>query len=135
MFSENKELKRMRIRFRIGPFTFGSGGTRLSSWRRGTGFSIPLFKSNVPSYGKIKFGFFSFLFNSNSKKIRAEEDASNYQNAIKKVHSQAYEPWSKEADAKLTALFRQGKTVKELSEIFGRTKGAIRSRIKRLMLD
>lgn len=125
----------MRIRFRIGPFTFGSGGTRLSSWRRGTGFSIPLFKRNAPSYGKIKFGIFSFLFKRNSKKIRAKEDASNYQHAIKKVHKQAYEPWSTEADEKLRTLFQQGKTVKELSEIFGRTRGAIRSRLKRLMLD
>ncbi len=125
----------MRIRFRIGPFTFGSGGTRLSIWRRGSGFSMPLFKRNSSSYGKIKFGIFSFLFNSNSRKTKTEGDALNYQNAIKKNHNHAYEPWSKEADKKLTLLFRQGKSVKELSEIFGRTRGAIRSRIKRLMLD
>jgi hypothetical protein len=125
----------MRIRFRLGPFTFGSGGTRLSPWRRGTGFSIPLFRRNATSYGKIKFGIFSFLFNNKSERLKAEKDISNYQQVIKNVHNQAYEPWSKEADEKLTVLFSQGKTVNELSEIFGRTKGAIRSRIKRLMLD
>lgn len=125
----------MRIRFRIGPFTFGSGGTRLSSWRRRTGFSIPLFNRNATSYSKIKFGIFSFFFNDKFKIRSAEKDVSNYQHVIKEVQQKTYEPWSKEADEKLRLLFRQGKTVKELSEIFGRTKGAIRSRIRRLMLD
>ena len=124
----------MNIRFRIGPFTFGKGGIRLSPWRRGTGFSIPLFNSKAPSYGKIKFGVFSFYFN-NKEKPRIKKEGANYQNVIKNTHKKAYEPWSKEADEKLATLFRQGKTIRELSEIFGRTRGAIRSRIDKLLLE
>lgn len=28
----------MKVRFRLGPFTFGKSGTRLSLWSGGTGF-------------------------------------------------------------------------------------------------
>ena len=53
---------------------------------------------------------------------------------IRKTHKKAYEPWTEEADEKLELLFCEGKAVKELSEIFGRNEGAIRSRIKKLEL-
>ena len=53
---------------------------------------------------------------------------------IRKTHKKAYEPWTEEADEKLELLFCEGKTVKELGEIFGRNEGAIRSRIKKLEL-
>jgi len=53
----------MRIRFRIGPFTFGKTGARLSPWSGGTGFSVPLSnRKKNKSYGKIKMGPFSFHF-------------------------------------------------------------------------
>lgn len=108
---------------------------RLSLWRRGTGFSTPVFNSKAPSYGKIKLGIFSFYFNNKKKKTRIKKGGANYQEVIKTTHKQAYEPWSKESDEKLATLFRQGKTIRELSEIFGRTRGAIRSRIDKLMLE
>ncbi|MDR6845539.1 hypothetical protein [Flavobacterium granuli] len=122
------------MRFRIGPFTFGDGGTRLSLWSGGTGFSVPIFNRNATSFGKIKLGIFSFLFNSKSKSRSLKKSDYSKINIIKKTHTQAYEPWSSEADEKLILLFRQGKTVKDLSEIFGRTNGAIRSRINKLLL-
>jgi len=53
---------------------------------------------------------------------------------IRKTHKKAYEPWTNDADEKLELLYREGKAVKELSEIFGRNEGAIRSRIKKLEL-
>lgn len=53
---------------------------------------------------------------------------------IRKIHNQAYEPWTKDADEKLELLFCEGKTVKELSALFGRNEGAIQSRIKKLEL-
>lgn len=46
----------------------------------------------------------------------------------------AYLPWSSEDDEQLEILYYCGKNVKELSEIFGRNEGAIRSRIKKLEL-
>lgn len=46
----------------------------------------------------------------------------------------AYERWTMEDDEKLELLFCEGKTVKELSAIFGRNEGSINSRIKKLEL-
>lgn len=53
---------------------------------------------------------------------------------IRKTHQQAYLPWTKEDDNKLELLFSEGKKVKELVQVFGRNKGAINSRIKKLQL-
>ena len=47
----------------------------------------------------------------------------------------AYMPWTQEDDDKLEQLFCEGKTMKELSEIFQRKQGAIRSRVKKLELE
>ena len=124
----------MKTRIRIGPFTFGTSGIRLSSWKRGTGFSIPLFSKKSISFGKIRFGIFSFYFNNRKKKKHVLKKSSiKNSEKIKKIHKQAYEPWTNETDKKLMMLFRQGKNVNELSKIFGRTNGAIRSRINKLM--
>lgn len=50
-------------------------------------------------------------------------------------HPNAYMPWTQEDDNKLEQLFCEGKTTKELSEIFLRKQGAIRSRVKKLELE
>jgi hypothetical protein len=65
----------MRFRFRIGPFTFGKGGTRLSLWKGGTGISIPLSKKKGHSFGKISLGPVSAYFGGSSRK--ATEKKSN----------------------------------------------------------
>lgn len=124
----------MRTRFRLGPFTFGKSGVRLSLWRGGTGFSIPLFNRRAKSFGKARVGIFSFYFNEKPKNYNSKKSEIPNLQQIKKTYTQAYEPWSAEADEKLVSLFRKGKTVKELSETFGRTKGAIRARINKLLL-
>ena len=49
-------------------------------------------------------------------------------------HPNVYMPWTQEDDDKLEQLFREGKTTKELSEIFRCKQGAIRSRVKKLEL-
>jgi len=46
----------MRFRFRLGPFTFGRGGIRLSVWSGGTGVSIPLSKKKRRAFGKVSVG-------------------------------------------------------------------------------
>jgi hypothetical protein len=122
----------VRTRIRIGPFTFGSSGTRLSIWRKGSGFSIPLFNKKASSFGKIKLGFLLFFFGGNRKKESNKNIKRKYQ-VKKNLPSKAYEPWSEEADKRLIDLYNQGKTVKELSEIFGRTSGAISSRLRKLL--
>lgn len=58
-----------------------------------------------------------------------------YSKAEKQVnHKNAYEKWTVESDEKLERLFCERKTIAELSKIFGRNDGAIRSRIKKLEL-
>lgn len=42
----------------------------------------------------------------------------------------AYTPWSRNADWRLTVEYRDGGTVYELAELFGRSPGAIRSRLQ-----
>ncbi|WP_321298554.1 hypothetical protein [Marinifilum fragile] len=124
----------MRTRIRIGPFTIGRSGIRISPWSRSSGFSVPLFNRNARSFGKIKLGVFSFYFSNKPKKQRSKQSIPNNIKEIRKSHKKAYEPWTNEADEKLVYLFHQGKTINELSGIFGRTKGAIRSRINKLLL-
>lgn len=46
----------------------------------------------------------------------------------------AYEKWTTESDDKLESLFCEGKTITELSKIFERNSGAIKSRIRKLEL-
>lgn len=123
----------MSIRFRIGPFTFGSSGTRLSIWRRGSGFSMPLSGQSSDSFGKVKFGIFNFFFNSRNKRRNLKASDSDKMLLLKDKHNQAYEPWTSDNDRKLMRLHSEGKTIQELSEIFGRTSGAIRSRLDKLL--
>ena len=55
-------------------------------------------------------------------------------NKIRQIHPNAYEPWTAGDDLNLEKLFCEGKSIKELSAIFGRQKGALTSRIKKLQL-
>ena len=54
---------------------------------------------------------------------------------IRKTHTQAYQPWTKEDDEKLELLFCNGKKPSELSEVFGRNLGGINARIEKLQLN
>ena len=45
----------MGFRFRLGPFTFGRTGTRLSLWLGGIGFSTPL-SAKGRTFGKVSLG-------------------------------------------------------------------------------
>lgn len=97
----------MRTRIRIGPFTFGRSGARLSPWRGQTGFSIPLSnRKKSRSFGKVKAGMFSFYFSDKPKKKRYKKHIPENIDEIRKSHKQAYEPWTAEADEKLVYLFR-----------------------------
>lgn len=55
-------------------------------------------------------------------------------NEIRKKHKNAYEPWTTKLDEKLEIHFCENKNIQELSGIFERNEGAIRSRIKKLKL-
>lgn len=51
------------------------------------------------------------------------------------ANKDAYQPWTLELDDELTMLFSEGTQLKDLAIHFGRTQGAIKSRVKKLELD
>ena len=54
---------------------------------------------------------------------------------VRMEYQQAYQPWTPERDAELRMMYEEGVNTKDLAKHFGRTKGAIRSRIKKLELE
>jgi hypothetical protein len=44
-------------------------------------------------------------------------------------------PWTDELDDELTTMYCEGVNVKDMAKHFGRTRGAINSRIKKLELE
>ncbi|MEO6948857.1 MAG: UvrD-helicase domain-containing protein [Ginsengibacter sp.] len=77
-------------------------------------------------------------------KIREKEhEAEKKENNIKKaysfeelrtMHKDAYMPWTPELDDELTIMYCEGVNPKDMAKHFGRTRGAIKSRIKKLDL-
>ena len=53
---------------------------------------------------------------------------------VRTTHKDAYKPWTTELDEELTTMFCEGINPKDIAKHFGRTKGAIASRIKKLEL-
>jgi superfamily I DNA/RNA helicase len=54
---------------------------------------------------------------------------------IRTKHKDAYKPWTPELDDELTIMFCEGVNQKDMAKHFGRTRGAIISRIKKLELE
>lgn len=54
---------------------------------------------------------------------------------VRETHGEAYAPWSDEQDRELLKMYEAGDSAEEIAAQFGRTKGAIQSRLKRLMGD
>jgi DNA-directed RNA polymerase specialized sigma24 family protein len=54
---------------------------------------------------------------------------------VRNKHHDAYKPWTIELDDELTIMFCEGLNVKDMAKHFGRSKGAIHSRIRRLELE
>ena len=53
---------------------------------------------------------------------------------IRKEFKEAYQPWNEDADNELKQILREGLNMREMAEHFGRTKGAIKSRMRKLGL-
>lgn len=64
--------------------------------------------------------------------VEDEENELPYMERQKQLYANAYAPWTDEDDALLMRLHSAGKSVKELMEVFGRNRGSITSRIKKL---
>ena len=61
-----------------------------------------------------------------------EQEYKNYMEKVKaEGYSGAYDPWTDEEINRLKEEYASGLTVKQMSDIHGRTKGAIRSRLKK----
>lgn len=54
---------------------------------------------------------------------------------VREKYKEVYQPWTAELDQELTIMYNEGITVRDLVKHFGRTKGAIRSRIRKLELE
>ena len=63
-----------------------------------------------------------------------QKTRSHSQETIRIKYPNAYVKWSSDDDERLRELYKSGKTVKELIQIFQRKRGAIESRLKKLKL-
>ena len=61
-------------------------------------------------------------------------ESSNYIERQRALYPNAYKPWHKEDDERLTKLYKEGVAVKELTTIFQRNRGGITSRLRKLKL-
>ena len=52
----------------------------------------------------------------------------------KALYPKAYKPWSKNDDALLTKLYKEGTSINELMTLFQRNRGGIASRLRKLGL-
>lgn len=94
-------------------------------------YKILIFEEDINDFKKV----FNRAVRKLEKLTDPNDDNKSYTlDDIREKHPQAYRPWSTEDDEKLEALFCEGKTVKELANIFERKEGAITSRIKKLEL-
>lgn len=85
-------------------------------------------------------GYVSSYFNNKMKgnmlkekahSVNAKEKAYSV-NAVRQNYQEAYQPWTEEQDRVLNTMIDSEATVSEIASHFGRTKGAIKSRIKKL---
>ena len=74
---------------------------------------------------------FKYIENFNRKKTNSKSYTLEEKRAI---NINAYKKWTPEDDERLEKLYCKRKSIKKLSEIFGRNQGAIESRIAKLEL-
>lgn len=76
------------------------------------------------------------LIRNIDEQVLSEETTKAYSiDKIREKHNDAYKPWTEELDDELTVMFCEGVNIKDMAKHFGRTRGAIKSRIKKLELE
>lgn len=101
---------------------------------------IPRYKGDVPN---PKGGVRGVIPGKQSYNVLPEKESVSLVGGIqnsksytfvdkRKEHGNAYLPWDNEADRLLCRMYDEGKSITLLSDIFERTKDAIRSRLKKL---
>lgn len=73
----------------------------------------------------------TFLKTISDEPIESKAYSVSY---IRQTFPNAYQEWSPESEAELIARFNEGKTIRELSNLFGRKTGGIESRLRKLGL-
>jgi superfamily I DNA/RNA helicase len=73
--------------------------------------------------------------NINKKYTQHENEKAYSVEALREKHKAAYRPWTVELDKELTVMYCEGVNIKDIMKHFGRTRGAIESRIKKLELE
>lgn len=90
------------------------------------------------SKGVVEFNFpdigWQLTIKMNSIK-KEEKKPETYIDRIRDKHPNAYAKWTSEDDNELLMLHNAGRTVKELSKIFGRQRGGITSRLSKLGIE
>ena len=101
----------------------------------------PLMPKDIPHSPRIQVmkGYDSEKENTIDQKRRVtsvprEIEKSFTFDEIRVKHKQAYMPWTDDLDTELTVMFTEGVTQIVMAKHFGRTRGAISSRIKKLSL-
>lgn len=74
-------------------------------------------------------------FKTENKKNKDKSEPAYSVEKIREIHSGAYAPWTDVLDDELTEMYCMGISTKDIAKHFGRTSGAIRSRIKKLELE
>lgn len=73
---------------------------------------------------------------STKEKFAKPENGKAYSvDTIREKHKDAYRPWTDELDKELTVMFCEGVNIRDMMKHFGRTRGAISSRIRKLELE
>lgn len=75
-----------------------------------------------------------------TEQVSAESDQAPKEKSytlkeIRLKYERAYMPWTDELDLELTVMYNEGTTLRKMAEHFGRTRGSINSRLKKLDLN
>ena len=94
-----------------------------------------LFENEIEQFATA-FSRIIFKFNPSEKRNEKQNGKfdEKYIEEVRKEHPNAYQPWTKEDEELLVALFNDGKTVIELSKSFQRNEGGIKARLEKLGL-
>ncbi len=77
----------------------------------------------------------SQLSKNNLYELKPSIEKANSFQQIRQTHKSAYLPWTDELDEELTTMYCEGVNIRDMMKHFGRTRGAISSRIRKLELE
>lgn len=92
-----------------------------------------LFENEIEQFAAA-FSKILIQFKPTEKKVTGKRD-EKYIEDVRKEYPNAFQPWTREDEELLAALFNDGKTVKELSKSFQRNEGGIKARLEKLGLE